>query len=270
MVADECCRCLWGGHTKLIGARICPSCHARGIEFKNGRNAKGTAPRFAVPVAPLAIRFSIDGGEPKVWAVSQAADFTELALDLLRRGRLVFLPAEGEALPAELPANGPVIFRRVRLDPPIAGESWGITGVDNHAWKPPLGKKPARTSITVGSAASAPKPKPAATPTQRELNEQVWPLIEEMRSAGMSYSECAAAMNESGVAPRADSRPWSLGSVAHLVQARSPAPAAAPEPKAPMVIRRVSTLAPIAERNALAMASTYAVCIEAGRELLAA
>ena len=51
-----CLRCGHGG-ARLVGGRACISCYNRGQEYLRGSNGKGTAPVFALRVAPLSLAY---------------------------------------------------------------------------------------------------------------------------------------------------------------------------------------------------------------------
>lgn len=177
--AGLCCRCGHGGD-RLVGSRVCISCYNRGQEWLRGRNSKGTAPIYALPVAPMSLAYTIDGAPVRVHKVSQAADAVELALYLLRKssGRLVFFPADVDAMLATQ-QRSMVRFRRVVLDIPIGGHVEGVEAVDDPAWKAPLTRRVPRRSVVAAErraaeSAAASGVKPAAR--CRKVQPAVEPL----------------------------------------------------------------------------------------------
>jgi hypothetical protein len=256
-----CLRCAHGGHLKLIGGRLCSSCHARGAEFLRGRNAKGTYPRLAVPVRPMFVRFSINGAEPEVWSVTQADSPVELMLDLLRRhqGNLVFLPAEGESFPEVLPQRGPVIFKRIPLDPMIAGESFGWVGVDDPDWQAPTCRKPTRTRPRVVQPLA---PKVSAWNAAWEVAKAA---IAEIEGAGeMTMAQLARELEARGI-PTARGGPWSQGKVERAMKGARVRPTPMKPVERQMVIRPVVKLVDQEVLAARAEASMYSALLDALR-----
>jgi hypothetical protein len=80
-----CPRC-GKSNLRMIDGTRCVNCYNREIEFKRGRNSKGTAPRMK-PLHRRSIRVSIDNGPIKVITSQHSADTVELMLGAMRRTR---------------------------------------------------------------------------------------------------------------------------------------------------------------------------------------
>lgn len=158
-----CLRCGHGG-ARLVGGRVCISCYNRGQEYLRGSNGKGTAPVFALRVAPLSLAYSVDGGLLKTRKVSQAADEVEVALDILRRqaGKVVFFPADADAMCAT-PQRAAVRLRRITLEKPIAGHVAGVVAENDPTWKAPLTGRPPRRVIVAAERKAAVKAAPVVS-----------------------------------------------------------------------------------------------------------